>query len=70
MTEILGLVREQQIYRVLSKDRVYYVVMSGDEYINTFTDERCMYPAGVWHWQEQEIIKAVRENYKENAMSH
>jgi hypothetical protein len=50
-------------FRVLSKDRVYYVIYDVDEdkIEGAFYDERCMSPAGLWAWQDREVATVIRE---------
>ncbi len=50
-------------FRVLSKDRAYYCMYDLDEgkYLGAFYDERCTSPAGLWAWQEREVMEAIRQ---------
>lgn len=58
-------------FRVLSKDRVYYCLYNVTEkkYKGAFYDERCQSPAGLWAWQEREVMEAVEKYVEEKILA-
>ena len=62
-TTVLEAPKKLLRFRVLSKDQVYYCMydLDEDKYLGAFYDERCTSPAGLWAWQEQEVMKAVKQ---------
>lgn len=59
MVKVLDTVEMVKL-RVLSGDRVLYVVYDGGYRI--YADRECRHPEGLWAWEEQEIIEAVKKN--------
>jgi hypothetical protein len=50
-------------FRILSQDKVLFVLYDPDSDTHRiYTDDKFRYPASVWHWQEVEIQKTIREH--------
>jgi len=50
---------------------VYYCLYNVTEkkYKGAFYDERCQSPAGLWAWQEREVMEAVEKYVEEKILA-